>query len=80
LRERLALVHNYEILQKEIQRNERHSVAFWTNLIKKTLDEIDQELLQRTGLPQEERLVTYTEYRAWAESLGKIKGWSHEME
>ncbi len=68
------------MLQKEILGNERHSVAFWTNLIKKTLDEIDQELLERTGLPKAERLVTFTEYRAWVESLGKIKGWNHEME
>jgi len=68
------------MLRKEILGNERHSVAFWTNLIKKILDEIDQELLERTGLPKAERLVTFTEYRAWVESLGKTKGWSHEME
>ena len=68
------------MLQKEILGNERHSVAFWTNLIRNTLDEIDQELLERTGLPKAEGLVTFTEYRSWAESLGKTKGWSHEME
>ena len=74
------MVHNYEMLQKKIQGNEKHSFAYWTNLIRETLIEIDQEVLKRTGLPQEEKLVTFPEYRAWAQSLGRLKGWSHEIE
>ena len=39
-------------------------------------DGLDQKAIRRTGLPQREKLMTFDEYREWAQSPGKIRGWT----
>ena len=74
------MVQNYDNLLKKMESNERHSFSYWTNLIKKTLDEVDGKAIRRTVPPKEEKLVTFSEYREWAKSLGTIMGWSKESD
>jgi len=73
-------IFHQTLTPNKMESNARHSLAFWNDLIKKTLEEIGLKITQRPHSPETEKLVTFAEYRAWAESLGKSRGWSKETD
>jgi len=67
------LTENYSRLQRSIGQKEKHSLSFWVNLITKTMQEIDQIVINRSGLSVEESLYTFEEFEKWTQTLTKTK-------